>query len=82
MRQLRDEGFMHNRARLVVASFLTKTLGIDWRDGARHFSDFLTDADVASNTGSWQWVAGTGTDTRPGRILNPTRQARRARCLA
>jgi deoxyribodipyrimidine photo-lyase len=77
MRQLREEGFVHNRVRLVVASFLTKTLGVDWRHGARHFADLLTDGDVASNVGSWQWVAGTGTDTRPGRIFNPVRQGRR-----
>ncbi|WP_217913148.1 cryptochrome/photolyase family protein [Miltoncostaea marina] len=77
MRQLREEGFMHNRARLVVASFLTKDLGIDWRRGAAHFMDLLADGDVASNAGNWQWVAGTGADTRPGRMLNPTLQARR-----
>jgi deoxyribodipyrimidine photo-lyase len=68
---------MHNRARLIVGSFLTKTLGIDWRAGAEHFEDLLVDADLANNRGNWQWVAGTGNDTRPNRVLNPIRQARR-----
>ena len=77
MRQLAEEGFMHNRARLIAGSFLTKTLGIDWRLGAAHFERLLVDADLASNVGNWQWVAGTGNDTRPNRILNPIRQARR-----
>jgi deoxyribodipyrimidine photo-lyase len=77
MRQLQQEGWMHNRARLITASFLTKTLYLDWRIGARHFLDLLVDADVANNQLNWQWVAGTGTDTRPNRILNPLRQAQR-----
>jgi deoxyribodipyrimidine photo-lyase len=77
MRQLLREGFMHNRARLVTASFLAKHLYVDWRRGARHFSELLVDGDVASNVGNWQWVAGTGADTRPNRVFNPTRQARR-----
>ncbi|MFI7351014.1 cryptochrome/photolyase family protein [Streptomyces sp. NPDC049936] len=77
MRQLRHEGWMHNRARLLTASFLTKTLYIDWRVGARHFLDLLVDGDVANNQLNWQWTAGTGTDTRPHRVLNPTAQARR-----
>lgn len=77
MRQLKAEGYMHNRARLIVGSFLTKTLYIDWRAGARHFAQLLLDADVANNVGNWQWVAGTGTDTRPNRVLNPLRQAAR-----
>ncbi len=77
MRQLECEGFMHNRARLIVASYLTKTLGLDWRIGARHFEELLIDADVANNSGNWQWVAGTGNDTRRNRVLNPERQARR-----
>jgi deoxyribodipyrimidine photo-lyase len=77
MRQLAREGWMHNRARLVVASFLTKDLYVDWRLGAAHFSDLLVDGDVAQNSGNWQWVAGTGADTRPNRVLNPLRQARR-----
>jgi deoxyribodipyrimidine photo-lyase len=77
MRQLLREGWMHNRARLIVGSFLTKTLLIDWRLGARHFLDHLVDGDIANNQLNWQWVAGTGTDTRPGRVLNPLRQAER-----
>jgi deoxyribodipyrimidine photo-lyase len=77
MRQLAAEGWLHNRARLVVASFLTKHLSLDWRLGAAHFADLLVDGDVAQNTGNWQWIAGTGADTRPNRILNPVRQARR-----
>ncbi|NUP44786.1 MAG: deoxyribodipyrimidine photo-lyase, partial [Streptomyces sp.] len=77
MRQLRQEGWLHNRARLLVASFLTKTLYVDWRVGAEHFLDLLVDGDVANNQLNWQWVAGTGTDTRPNRVLNPVLQARR-----
>jgi deoxyribodipyrimidine photo-lyase len=77
MRQLAREGFIHNRARMTVASFLAKTLYIDWRVGAAHFAELLADADVANNVGNWQWVAGTGNDTRPNRVLNPLRQARR-----
>jgi deoxyribodipyrimidine photo-lyase len=77
MRQLAREGFMHNRARMIVASFLSKTLYLDWRLGARHFARLLVDADVANNVGNWQWVAGTGNDTRPNRVLNPIRQALR-----
>lgn len=77
MRQLVREGFMHNRARLVVGSFLTKHLGIDWRLGAEHFFAHLVDGDIANNTGNWQWVAGTGTDSRPNRMLSPSRQAER-----
>jgi deoxyribodipyrimidine photo-lyase len=77
MRQLAGEGFIHNRARMVAASFLTKDLNLDWRLGAAHFDLLLLDGDPASNSGNWQWVAGTGTDTRPGRILNPARQAAR-----
>ena len=77
MRQLAREGWMHNRARLVTASFLTKHLGIDWRVGAQHFYELLVDGDVAQNTGNWQWVAGTGTDSRPNRTFNPTLQAKK-----
>jgi deoxyribodipyrimidine photo-lyase len=77
MRQLRHEGWMHNRARLVTASFLTRDLGVDWRAGAAHFWDLLVDGEIANNAGNWQWVAGTGNDTRPNRVLNPIRQARR-----
>ena len=68
---------MHGRARLVTASFLVKDLYVDWRAGERHFFDLLVDGDVANNAGNWQWVAGTGTDTRPNRVFNPLRQARR-----
>ena len=77
MRQLRMEGFMHNRARLITASFLTKRLRIDWREGAEHFLRWLVDGDIANNSGNWQWVAGTGNDTRPNRSFNPMRQAHR-----
>lgn len=77
MRQLLREGFMHNRARLVAGSFLTKHLGIDWRRGAAHFFEHLVDGDVANNAGNWQWVAGTGADSRPNRRLSPQRQAER-----
>lgn len=68
---------MHNRGRLLVASFLTKTLYVDWRIGARHFLDLLVDGDVVNNQLNWQWVAGTGTDTRPHRVLNPVVQGKR-----
>ncbi|MET8566347.1 deoxyribodipyrimidine photo-lyase [Streptomyces flaveolus] len=77
MRQLRHEGWMHNRARLLTASFLTKTLYVDWRVGARYFLEWLVDGDLANNQLNWQWVAGTGADTRPNRVLNPVTQARR-----
>ncbi|MFJ6946760.1 cryptochrome/photolyase family protein [Streptomyces wuyuanensis] len=77
MRQLRHEGWMHNRGRLLAASFLTKTLYVDWRVGARYFLELLVDGDLANNQLNWQWVAGTGTDTRPNRVLNPVRQAHR-----
>jgi deoxyribodipyrimidine photo-lyase len=77
MRQLAAEGWMHNRARLIVAHFLTKTLYLDWRLGARHFAELLVDADVANNTMNWQWVAGTGTDSRFNRTYNITAQALR-----
>jgi deoxyribodipyrimidine photolyase len=77
MRQLRQEGWMHNRARMIVASLLCKQLRIDWQLGARHFMDLLFDGDVANNYGNWQWSAGTGNDTRPGRVLSPLRQATR-----
>jgi deoxyribodipyrimidine photo-lyase len=77
MRQLLREGYMHDRARLITASFLVRDLRVDWRAGARHFFDWLVDGDVANNIGNWQWVAGTGANPRPGRALNPLRQARR-----
>ncbi|MFG1791386.1 cryptochrome/photolyase family protein [Nocardia sp. NPDC049149] len=77
MRQLRAEGWMPGRARLIAASFLAKSLRVDWRVGAAHFLHWLVDADLANNQLNWQWVAGTGTDTRPNRVLNPLRQAKR-----
>lgn len=76
MRELWESGWMHNRVRMVVASFLTKNLGIHWREGARWFWDTLVDADLPSNTLGWQWVAGCGTDAAPYyRIFNPDTQA-------
>lgn len=78
MRQLRATGWMHNRARMVVASFLTKDLLIDWRRGERYFFDALVDGDPASNNGGWQWSASTGTDAQPYfRIFNPVSQGER-----
>ena len=77
MRQLAQEGFMHNRARMIAASFLTKDLYIDWRAGAAHFMRHLVDADVACNQLNWQWVAGTGTDMNRHRVFNPALQGRR-----
>ncbi len=77
MRQLAEEGFMHNRARMTVGSFLTKDLYVDWRAGAWHFWDLLCDGEIANNAGNWQWIAGTGNDTRPNRVLSPVRQAER-----
>lgn len=77
MRQLLDEGRMHNRARMIAASFLSKDLYLDWRWGANHFWDLLSDGEIANNAGNWQWVAGTGNDTRPNRVFSPIRQAHR-----
>lgn len=77
MRQLLAQGWMHNRARLITASYLTKVEGLDWRRGAEWFDQHLLDADVANNYGNWQWVAGTGNDTKPYRRFNPRRQAER-----
>jgi deoxyribodipyrimidine photo-lyase len=77
IRQLAAEGFMHNRARMITASFLTRNLRIDWRHGYRHFGVLLADGDVPNNAGNWQWVAGTGNNSRPNRVMNPLRQARR-----
>ena len=78
MRQLAAEGWLPNRARLIVASFLVKDLGIHWQSGERVFMDRLLDGDLASNNGGWQWVAGTGTDAQPFfRIFNPVLQGRR-----
>lgn len=77
MRQLVTEGWMHNRARMVTASFLTKHLYIDWRAGARFFLHHLADGDLANNFAQWQWTAGTGTDSRPNRMFNPIIQGER-----
>jgi deoxyribodipyrimidine photo-lyase len=75
MRQLRDTGFMHNRVRMIVASFLIKDLLIDWREGERWFRDTLVDIDCANNAMNWQWVAGCGADASPWfRIFNPVKQ--------
>ena len=74
---LAAQGWMPGRGRLITASFLTKTLYVDWRVGARHFLDLLVDGDVANNQLNWQWVAGTGAATRPNQVLNPLVQARR-----
>lgn len=78
MRQLRQEGWMHNRARMIVSSFLTKDLLVDWRWGERYFMQHLIDGDTAANNGGWQWAAGTGTDAQPYfRIFNPTSQGQK-----
>jgi deoxyribodipyrimidine photo-lyase len=78
MRELAATGFMHNRARMIVASFLAKDLLLDWRLGEEHFMRHLVDGDLASNNGGWQWAAGTGTDAQPYfRIFNPVLQGRR-----
>jgi deoxyribodipyrimidine photo-lyase len=75
MRQLLAEGWMHNRVRMVVASFLVKDLHVWWPHGARHFLEHLRDGDIASNNHGWQWVAGTGTDAAPYfRVFNPVSQ--------
>jgi deoxyribodipyrimidine photo-lyase len=75
MRQLSRTGTMHNRVRMVVASFLVKHLLIDWREGERWFWDTLVDADAASNPANWQWVAGSGADAAPYfRVFNPVLQ--------
>lgn len=76
MRQLRETGWMHNRARMIVASFLVKDLLIDWRWGEAWFMENLLDGDIAANNGGWQWTAGTGTDAAPYfRIFNPVLQS-------
>ncbi len=74
MRQLEQEGYIHNRPRQVVASFLTKHLLVDWRKGARYFTKQLIDHDHASNYGNWQWTASTGTDSVDVRIFDPVSQ--------
>ena len=78
LRQLHQTGYMHNRLRMVVASFLTKDLGLDWRLGERHFAQHLNDYDLAANNGGWQWAASTGCDAQPWlRIFNPVTQSQR-----
>jgi len=75
MRQLNETGWMHNRVRMIVASFLTKTLHIDWQWGEKYFAQKLVDYDPCVNNGGWQWAASTGTDAQPYfRIFNPWRQ--------
>ncbi|QHS10274.1 deoxyribodipyrimidine photo-lyase [Sinimarinibacterium sp. NLF-5-8] len=78
LRQLLHTGYMHNRLRMVVASFLTKDLGIDWRRGERFFAEHLNDYDLAANNGGWQWAASTGCDAQPWfRIFNPITQSQK-----
>ncbi len=76
MRQMNTTGYMHNRSRLIVASFLVKTLLIDWREGEEYFAQTLTDYDPSNNNGNWQWISGGGADSQPYfRVFNPWRQA-------
>jgi deoxyribodipyrimidine photo-lyase len=78
MRQLNATGFMHNRVRMAVASFLAKHLLIDWRRGERYFAEKLLDFELSSNNGNWQWAAGCGCDAAPYfRVFNPVLQAKR-----
>ena len=78
MAQINQTGYMHNRLRMVSASFLVKDLGIDWRRGERYFAEKLIDYDLAANNGGWQWAASTGTDAQPWfRIFNPVAQSER-----
>jgi deoxyribodipyrimidine photo-lyase len=78
MRQLNATGWMHNRARMIVASFLTKDLLIDWQHGERYFMQRLLDGDPAANNGGWQWTAGTGTDAAPYfRVFHPILQGKK-----
>ena len=80
MRQLAETGFMHNRVRMIVASFLVKDLHLPWQWGARWFLEQLVDGDMASNQHGWQWAAGCGTDAAPYfRVFNPTTQGREVR---
>ena len=75
MRELNQTGFMHNRVRMITASFLVKNLHVDWREGAKYFAEKLIDYDPAVNNGNWQWAASTGCDAQPYfRIFNPWRQ--------
>lgn len=77
MRQLQHEGWMHGRVRMVVSSFLTKDLLLDWREGERHFANCLFDYEEAVNVGNWQWSASVGADPKPMRIFNPMLQSKR-----
>ncbi|MGB3515830.1 MAG: FAD-binding domain-containing protein, partial [Elainellaceae cyanobacterium] len=77
MRQLNETGWMHNRCRMIVASFLTKDLIINWQWGERYFMQRLVDGDLASNNGGWQWSASSGMDPKPLRIFNPASQAKK-----
>jgi deoxyribodipyrimidine photo-lyase len=77
MRQLNQTGWMHNRCRMIVASFLTKDLIIDWRWGEKYFMQTLIDGDLAANNGGWQWSASSGMDPKPLRIFNPATQAQK-----
>ncbi|MFZ9737793.1 MAG: cryptochrome/photolyase family protein [Prochlorotrichaceae cyanobacterium] len=77
MQELLQTGWMHNRCRMIVASFLTKDLIVDWRWGERYFMQHLLDGDLASNNGGWQWSASSGMDSQPLRIFNPNTQAQR-----
>ncbi len=78
MRQLLEEGWMHNRVRMAVASYLTKNLLIDWREGESHFMEHLLDGDESQNNGNWQWAASVGVDPQPYfRVFNPVRQQQR-----
>jgi deoxyribodipyrimidine photo-lyase len=77
MRQLNATGWMHNRCRMIVASFLTKDLMIDWRWGEKYFMQTLYDGDLCANNGGWQWSASSGMDPKPLRIFNPASQAKK-----
>ena len=77
MRQLNETGYMHNRGRMIVASFLTKDLLCDWQIGEKYFATRLIDYNMSANNGGWQWAAGTGTDSQPYyRIFNPWKQSK------
>ncbi|MDB5945235.1 MAG: phrB, partial [Ramlibacter sp.] len=78
MAQINQSGYMHNRLRMIVASFLSKDLGVDWRRGERYFAEHLNDYELASNNGGWQWASSTGCDAQPWfRIFNPVSQSRK-----
>ena len=78
MAQINQSGYMHNRLRMVVASFLTKDLGLDWRWGERYFAEQLNDYDLAANNGGWQWASSSGCDAQPYfRIFNPVSQSQK-----